>query len=69
MKGGFFNRYMHLYIPSNLDLSIERTVGYNNKILISNTGMKIRSNRNVNKTEVYHREATKSQSPEVPCQK
>ena len=35
--------------PSNLNLSIGKTKGYNNKILVSNTGMKIGSNRDINK--------------------
>ena len=36
-------------LPSNLNLSIGKTKGYNNKILVSNTGMKIASNRDINK--------------------
>ena len=36
-------------LPSNLNLSIGKTKGYNNKILVSNTGMKIVSNRDINK--------------------
>ena len=36
-------------LPSNLNLSIEKTKGYNNKILVSNTGMKIGSNKDINK--------------------
>ena len=35
--------------PSNLNLSIGKTVGYNNKILISNTDMKIGFNKDINK--------------------
>ena len=35
-------------LPSNLNLSIENTKGYNNKILVSNTDMKIASNRDIN---------------------
>ena len=35
-------------LPSNLNLSIGKTKGYNNKILVSNTGMKIGSNRDIN---------------------
>ena len=33
-------------LPSNLNLSIEKTPLYNNKTLISNTDMKTRSHRN-----------------------
>ena len=33
---------------SNLNLNIGKTKGYNNKILVSNTGMKIGSNRDIN---------------------
>ena len=36
-------------LPSNLNLSIGKTKGYNNNILVSNTGMKIGSNRDINK--------------------
>ena len=36
-------------LASNLNLSIGKTKGYNNKILVSNTDMKIVSNRNINK--------------------
>ena len=36
-------------LPSNLKLNIEKTVGYNNKILVSNTDMKIGSNKDINK--------------------
>ena len=35
--------------PSNLNLNIGKTKGCNNKILVSNTGMKIGSNRDINK--------------------
>ena len=36
-------------IRSNLSLNTGRTKGYNNKILVSNTDMKIGSNRDINK--------------------
>ena len=35
-------------LPSNLNLNIGKTKGYNNKILASNTDMKIGSNRDIN---------------------
>ena len=35
-------------ILSNLNLNIGTMAGYNNKILVSNTGMKIGSNKNIN---------------------
>ena len=38
--------YMFL---SNLNLNIGKTKGYNNKILVSNTGMKIGSNKDINR--------------------
>ena len=38
-------------LPSNLNLSIGKTKGYNNKILVSNTDMKIGSNRDINKDD------------------
>ena len=36
-------------LPSNLNLNIGKKNGYNNKILVSNTDMKIGSNRDINK--------------------
>ena len=36
-------------LPSNLNLNIGKTKGYNNKILVSNTGIKTGSNRDINK--------------------
>ena len=47
-------------LPSNLNLSIGKTKGYNNKILVSNTDMKIGSNRDINRD---HKKLT---SPDVP---
>ena len=34
---------------SNLNLNIRKTAGHNNKILVSNAGMKIGSNKEINK--------------------
>ena len=36
-------------LPSNLNLNNGQTKGYNNEILVSNTDMKIGSNRDINK--------------------
>ena len=36
-------------LPSNLNLSIGKTKGYNNKVLVSNTDMKIGSNKDINR--------------------
>ena len=36
-------------LPSNLNLNIERTKGYDNKILVSSTDMKTGSNRDINR--------------------
>ena len=36
-------------LPSNLNLNLGKMKGYNNKILVSNTDMKIGSNRDINK--------------------
>ena len=45
-----FSVGMGIYmLPSNLNLSIGKTKGYNNKILVSNTDMKIGSNRDINR--------------------
>ena len=42
-------------LPSNLNLSIEKIVKYNQNILISNTDMKNWSNSSINKAEVYRK--------------
>ena len=69
-KSGFLNRYRHIYIlPSNLSLNIEKTAGYNNKILVSNTDMKTGSNRNINRVEVYHKKFRLAASPEIHSMK
>ena len=47
-------------LPSNLNLNIGKTKGYNNKILVSNTDMKIGSNRDINK------DRKKLSPPDVP---
>ena len=47
-------------LPSNLNLSIGKTKGYNNKILVSNKDMKIGSNRDIN------RDYEKLVLPDVP---
>ena len=36
-------------LPSNLNLNIGKKKGYNNKILVSNTGLKIGSSKDINK--------------------
>ena len=36
-------------LPSNLNLSIGKTKGYNNKVLVSSTDLKIVSNRDINR--------------------
>ena len=36
-------------LSSNLNLNIRKKEGYNNKILVTNTDMKIRSNRDINR--------------------
>ena len=38
-------------LPSDLNLSIEKTTGYNNKTLVSNTDMEIGSNQDINKDQ------------------
>ena len=46
----YFSVGMGIYmLSSNLNLSIGKTKRYNNKILVSNTDMKIGSNRDVNR--------------------
>ena len=42
-------------LPSNLKLNIRKAIGYNNKILIGNTGMKIDLDKDINKAVVYHK--------------
>ena len=36
-------------LPSNLNLSIGKTKGYNNKVLVSNADMRIGSNKDINR--------------------
>lgn len=36
-------------LPSNLNLNIEKTIGYSNKFLITDIDMKIGSNKDINK--------------------
>ena len=36
-------------LPSNLNLKIGKKKGYNNKVLVSNTDIKIGSNKDINK--------------------
>ena len=38
-------------LPSDLNLNMGKTKGYKNKILVSNTDMKIGSNRDINKDD------------------
>ena len=47
-------------LPSNLNLNIGWTKGYNNKILVSNTDIKIGSNRDINRGQ------KKLNPPDVP---
>ena len=47
-------------LPSNLNLSIGKTKGYNNNILVSNTGMKSGSNRDLNQD---HKNVTPQDAP------
>ena len=45
-----FSVFIGIYmLPSNLNLVIRKKEGYNNKVLVSNTGMKIGSNKDINK--------------------
>ena len=47
-------------LPSNLNLSIRKTKGHKNKFLVSNTDMKIGSNRDINRV---HKKLTLSDVP------
>ena len=58
-KVGFSVGIVICMLPSNLNLNIGKTKGYNNKILVSNTDMKIGSNRDINKDH-------KKLPPDVP---
>ena len=42
-------------LPSNLNLITGNTVGYNNNILLSNTDVKIVSNKVINKADSHHK--------------
>ena len=39
-------------LPSNLNLNIGKTKGYNNKILVRNTDMETGLSRNINKDDI-----------------
>ena len=53
-------------LPSNLNLSIGKKKRYNKKILVSNTDMKIGSNRDINKDhKKFHRDESKTVIPTV----
>ena len=49
-------------VPSNLNLSIGKKEGCNNKILVSNTDMKVGSNRDINRD---HKKLTLSDVPDT----
>ena len=49
-------------LPTNVNLSIGKRKGYNNKILVSSTDMKIDSNRDINRN---HKKLT---LPDLPKQ-
>ena len=52
---------MHLYASKNLNLNIGKTIGYNNKIVISNADMKIGSSKDINNT-VYRKKLAVNQA-------
>ena len=43
-------------VPSNLNLNIGKTARYENKIFISNTGMKSDANKDINKSDFYYKQ-------------
>ena len=49
-------------LPSDLHLSIRKAKGYNNKILVSNTDMKIGSNSDINK---YRKKLLPPDAPKI----
>ena len=49
IKGRFFSGHRHYMLPSDLNWSMGKTKGYNNKILVSKTDMKIGSNKEIKK--------------------
>ena len=53
-------------LPNNLNLSIGKTTGCNKKVLCSKINMKIGSNKNINKNEVYHKKSAKAQFSGAP---
>ena len=52
-------------LSSNLNLNVGMTAGYNNKILISSTGSKIDSNKDIIKAEVYHQKSRSSAASSI----
>ena len=59
-------KILEAIIPSNLNLTIGKTSGYDNKTLINNIDLKIGSNTNTNKAKVSHQKSTRSWSPSIP---
>ena len=49
-KEDFSVGLVYIILPRNLNLNIGKKEGYNNKILVSNKGMKTGSNRDINRT-------------------
>ena len=49
IKGRFFSRGWYIYASKQFELKHWKKEGHNNKTLVSNTGMKIGSNRDINR--------------------
>ena len=48
IKGGFLSGYRYIQASKQLNLNIGKKKGYNNKTLVSKTGIKIDSNKDIN---------------------
>ena len=57
--------YVPVYVSSKLKWNVERTVGYNNEILIISKGVKTGSHTDVSKAKVYHQNSAKLQLEKI----
>ena len=60
-KSNQTNRYSNYTFQNNVNYNLEKTVGYNNKILT-----KIGTNRNISKAEIYHQKSRLAAAPSEP---
>ena len=57
--------YVPVYVSSKLKWNVEKTVRYNNEILIISKGLKTGSHKDVSKAKVYHQNSAKLQLEKI----